>query len=272
MFQWTRRTRSCSEVGPLVLANERFRPRCYKIVSRNVADNGLKESNIDRPGEFVFFDDFFSFDATATVGAYSLTKDGDGSAAAIDSHAGAIAIINNGTTPANNDENYVRSQTAFVLPTAVRKVTFECRLLLTEQNVDDANIICGLSNGTGADALLDDGGGPAASYDGFVFFKVDGGTVWQFEGSNATTQDTNTNVGAHTSGSITTLRFTVEPKEGDSLTAVATPSVNGVGAGSVEVLYSGLANMNILLGVKAGAPTQAETLTVDYVRVTCDRV
>ena len=36
----------------------------------------------------------------------------------------------------------------------------------------------GLCSAAGANALLDNGGGPAANYSGAVFYKVDGGTTF----------------------------------------------------------------------------------------------
>ena len=216
-------------------------------------------------GQIIFKDDFFRYDNTATVGGYAEVSDG-GTIANIDGNGGILSIACGGTA---ENESYVSSLTEVFKFQTDKNGFFEARVKLTEANTDEANIIVGLSDTVGADSLLDADAGPMASYDGAVFFKVGGGgVVWQFESSNAGTQDTEVSVGAFTDAAWHTLGFRYEFKDG--VTATITPYVNGVAGTPVTLTISGLEEMHLLMGVKAGS-SNAETLLVDYIYYTQDR-
>lgn len=91
----------------------------------------------------------------------------------------------------DNHEAYLSKAECWDLASG-NELYFEARVRLTEANTDDANIIVGLTDQGGANTLVDNGAGPPASYDGAVFFKVDGTMDWQTETSLTTTQETNT--------------------------------------------------------------------------------
>jgi len=149
----------------------------------------------------------------------------------------------------------------------------------TEANTDDANVICGFKDAVAANSLLDDGGGPAASYSGAVFFKVDGGTTWNVETSVGSTQLTKTltadvsldNV-AHSSSSTSyqILRVEIHPF---TSTQVRVEFYIGVLASAGDwnmkhvatnyVTFSGATEMQAFCGIKNGAGN-AETLRIDY--------
>lgn len=207
-----------------------------------------------------FYDDFFSFDPTATIGQYVIVEDGTPTQAVIDAAGGVLSMACGAN---DNDEAYVASVTENWLFAASKPLWFEARVALTEAATDDANIIVGLSDTVGANSLLDNGAGPMASYDGAVFFKVDGGTVWQFETSKAGTQVTNTSVGAFVTNTFYRVGFVFDPADGT--TGIITPYLNGVAGTAHNITLSGLGEMQILLGVKAGG-ANAETLRVDYVK------
>lgn len=209
---------------------------------------------------FTYLDDFFAYDDTATVGGYAEVSDA-GTIVTTDAVGGVLSVPTGGT---DNNETYVSTIHEIVKVADDKPIWFEARVKLTEANTDDANIIVGLSDTVGANTLLDNGGGPAASYDGAVFFKVDGGTVWGFETSNAGTQATTASAGAFTSGAWTRLGFHVDPNDGT--TALVTPYIDGVAGTALNLTISGLEEMHIVVGAKAGG-ANAETLLVDYVKV-----
>ncbi len=211
-----------------------------------------------------YWEDFFAYDNTATVGDYVEVSD-SGTIVTTDAAGGVLSLPTGGTA---QNESYVSSMHELFKFDTDAMLWFEARVKLTEANTDDANIIVGLSDTVAADSLLDAGAGPMASYDGAVFFKVFDGTVWQFESSNAAGQDTEISVGAFTDGAWTTLGFLYDYKDG--VTASITPFVNGVAGTAVDLTIAGLAEMHILLGAKAGAGN-AETLLVDYVHVVTER-
>jgi hypothetical protein len=207
-------------------------------------------------------DDFTMFDATATVGRYAVVKDGAVSTPSMLDAAGGVVSI--ATDVNDNDEIYVSSIAENWLFAASKPLWFEARVALTEANTDDANLIVGLSDAVGANTLLDNGGGPPASYDGAVWYKVDGSLLWRFETSNAGTQVTNANVGAFVNNTWYRVGMLFNPNDGT--TGIITPYLNGVKGTAHNITLAGLEEMHLVLGAKAGG-ANAETLRVDYAKV-----
>ena len=216
----------------------------------------------DRKNIMEFFDDFWTFNDDDNW--VDTVSDG-GTVDSTDANGGVLSIATGAT---DNNESYVSSEHEILTFQTNKRLTLEARVKLTEANTDDANIIIGLSDTVAANSLVDDGAGPMASYDGAIFFKVDGGTVWQAETSNAGTQDTDTSAGAFTSGSWHTLQIVYDYNDG--VTAEVKFYVDGTLGATLDLTISGLAEMHVLLGAKAGAGN-AETLLVDYIQVKQDR-
>ena len=222
---------------------------------------GPQVNGLDPALYHAYFDDFNMFDPTATVGRYAIVEDGTPVQAQIDAAGGVLSIA---TDVNDNDEAYVSSLAENWLFVTSKSLWFEARVALTEANTDDANIIVGLADTVGANSLLDNGAGPMASYDGAVWFKVDGGTVWQFESSNAGTQVTTASAGAFVTDTWYRVGFLFNPNDGT--TGIVTPFLNSVRGTAQNITLAGLEEMHILLGAKAGGGN-AETLRVDYVKV-----
>lgn len=210
---------------------------------------------------FTFFDDFFAYDDTATVGNYAVVTDVGGSETISDAAGGVLAILTDGD---DEDETYVSSISEMAIFVADKPIWFQARVKLAEASTDASNIIVGLSDTVGADTLLDAAGGPAASYDGAVWFKVDGGTVWQFESSNAGTQVTTASAGAFVTDTWYEVGFIYDPSTAGT-TGIITPYLDGVAGTAQNITNAGLQEMHIVLGAKAGS-ANAETLQVDYVK------
>jgi len=209
-----------------------------------------------------FFEDFFTFNDDDN---WVDTVSDAGTVDSIDASGGVLSIATGAT---DNNESYVSSEHETFLFQTDKKLILEARVKLTEANTDDANIIVGLSDTVAADSLIDDGAGPMASYDGAVFFKVDGGTVWQAETSNATTQKTDTDAGAFSDDTWTILQIIYDYNDG--VTANVTFYVDGTLGATLTLTIAGLQEMHLLLGAKAG-DANAETLLVDYVHVIQER-
>lgn len=220
------------------------------------------------PGShFDFFDDFFHFagpadfnDAVVQGDLYNVQ--GDAATAAVGTGHGGVLSVDTVTGTDNND-GYIHTLDQIVAFSTGKKAVIEARVRLTEAATDDANIIFGVTNTVGANFLLDAAGGPAASYDGAVFFKVDGGTVWQAESSDAGAQVTDSDVGAFTSATWAKLRIAWD------------------GAGYVRFYLDGklkakqaftatAVDMYLIAGVKEGGSNN-ETLEIDYLRVSAER-
>lgn len=209
----------------------------------------------------IYYDNFTEFDQTATVGNWVQVTDAAGTTGLNTSILGGALNIN--ATNTDNNETYELSASKAFKFAASKPLWFEAKIQLTEANTDDANFIIGLSSTGSANTLVDDGGGPPSNYSGAVFFKVDGGTVFQFETSNATTQNTTTNAGAFVSATAYRVGFRFDPNDGT--TGKVTPYIDGVAGTTLDITLASAAAMGIVMGVKAGG-ANAETLTVHHVR------
>lgn len=212
----------------------------------------VAEALADPAGFHLFRDDFYGYDASND---YTLVADTDGSAALIDIAGGAVEIISDGD---DNDEAYLSSKAESFKFAASKPLWFEARVIGSADN-----LIVGLSDTVGANTLQDTEVGPAASFDGAVFF-VDAGAVWKFETSNAGTQTTNANVGAYAADTAYRVGFHFDPADGT--TGKVTPYLNGVAGTAQNITLAGLEEMHILFGVKS-AGTAEGSLIVDYVQV-----
>jgi hypothetical protein len=180
---------------------------------------------------------------------------------------------------ADNDEAYVESANEVFKFAADKPLLFESRVQFTEANTDDANVLVGLMDAVGANSLQDNGAGPPASYSGAVFFKVDGGTVWQTETSNSTTQTTNELTAANvnnlakravTAGGAAYQTLRIECMPYSATNAYVSFFVDGVLCAQHDYIFTSATEMQIVFGVKNGGANN-ETLNVDYVSCTQSR-
>jgi hypothetical protein len=212
------------------------------------------------------FDDFHEY---VTAHRWT-TVAAAGSVAASDAHGGVLVLA---TTALDNDAVVAHTTNELILPVNGKKIFFQARIKFTEINTDDANVFVGLSDTIDATILSDDGAGPPASYDGIGFHKVDGGTTWVVECSNAATQTTKATAETaptRQSGSWQHLAFSLDFNAAGTA-ALVDFFVDGVCvAHEVSLALSGLAEMHVAVAVQAGAGA-IETLYVDYVDVVFDR-
>lgn len=203
----------------------------------------------------ILFDDFLEFTEAAI---WTTTEDASktGTDALMDVVGGVYTNFCDGD---DNDESYCISTAETFLIATGKKMWFQARLRVDEAATDDANVIVGLMDVAGADALLDNAGGPAASYDGAVFCKVDGGTKWQFETSNAGTQETTAEVAAYADDTFIELGFYY-----DGVTSI-TPYVDGTAGTAHTIAVAGLEEMHVLFGIKAGSAVE-EAIEIDYIK------
>jgi hypothetical protein len=205
--------------------------------------------------EFGLIDDFLEISTW-----WNAVNDGTTGTNTLDATHGGTYTIK--TAAADNDYHFIVGDAKYFTLTAGKSLTFETRLRLTEAATNAANIIAGFSSDIAATALGDNGAGPPASYSGVVFFKVDGGTVWQAESSVGSVQTTTTSAAAFTSGGLTDLKIVVDP--GDATTSFVTFFVNGARVAQHRMAIASQAAMAPIVGVKAGSAS-AENLIVDFV-------
>lgn len=184
-----------------------------------------------------------------------------GAAAVIDGAGGILEIKPSDATVADNDEAYVHSTAECFLFADGKSLIAEAEVKFTEADTNKANILMGLMDGIAADALLDDGAGPKASYSGAVFFKVDGETVWRCEVSDSGTQSTQAT--AVTAGAaFQVLRIEFVPTGASK--AEVRFFINGTLVyKKTDYDYSNATEMAVVFGVKNGADAKHEKLYVD---------
>lgn len=213
-----------------------------------------------------FFDDFFFF--TDTDDLWTVTSD----AGAIDTTDAAGGILSAATTGVDNNETYVHTTHEIALIAAGKPLRVESRLTWTEANTDDANVIFGVCEAAGADALVDNGAGPAADYSGAVFYKIDGETTWRVEYSDGTTKKQATldadgalDGVAHTCGAGTYQTLAIEIRPITATKCDVLFWIDGVNVAAFkDQTYASAAAAEVIAGIKAGG-ANAETLLVDYI-------
>jgi len=223
----------------------------------------------------IFFDDFFWYDPTATVGKWAVVEDA-GATTGDKPIDGVGGWVNIGPDGDEHDEIYVSSANECFKVEAGKRLYFEAKVKPVEADTNEMCWCVGLSDTVAANTITD-AGAMAASFDGIVFFKGSGGLTFDFIASNGSNQDTASEVGTETSGTAVRLGFLVEPGldadgEADSTKARVTPYVDGVAGEAVEVALSGMGEMHVLFGVKKdGTGGNEEALQVDYVMVVQER-
>jgi len=226
----------------------------------------LPQGAKDARGQYGFFEDFLEF---VTGDLFTDTSADSGSGVANVDAAGGQVTLTTGTT--DNDECYLLTTKELFLFAANKPLIAECRLKFTEANTDDANVAFGLMNAVGANSVLDNGGGPAASYSGAVFFKVDGETHWNAESSLAGTQTTTALTALNSldgqlktagGGVWQTLRIEVIPISSTEATVYF--YIDGVLVITQSLTYTSATEMQVFVGVKAGG-ANAEVVYVDSI-------
>lgn len=195
----------------------------------------------------------------------------DGTVAALDVRGGGVSCA---TAGVDNDPAGLRCDGEIYLPAEDKPCTLRQRVQFSEANTDDANVFVGMSDQALTAILQNNGAGPAVSYDGFGFFKVDGGSAnWSIEASNAGTQTTVELTAANSldgeahvaaSSAYQELRIDVIPKTSASADVIF--YIDGVAVYKLtDYTITGLEEMAPMVCIKAG-DTNAETLNVTYFR------
>lgn len=220
-------------------------------------------NTFDRRVQAEIWDDF-----THVHDQWALVNDGGTGTNTLDAtNGGTYSIV---TAGADNDYHYLVADAKCVGLSAGKCAHLSARIKLTEANTDDANIVFGLSSDFAATLITNDGAGPPANYSGALFFKVDGGTVWQAESSVGTAQTTATSVGAFSSGTWTELDIFIGATSSSDTQFDVKFMINGVLVASQKVAVASFAAAGPVLAVKAGG-ANAETLIVDYILCRWDR-
>jgi len=212
----------------------------------------------------VLFEDFWS-------GAPDeWTAVGDTTAAADESGG----VLSNASSNVDNNEATLTLDSKVAVIAASKPIQFAARIQYAEANTDDANVYVGLTAEAVGTILGDNGAGPPADYEGCGFYKVDGGTVWNAEVSNGTTQETQAldangslNKIAQTAGGsdYVLLEITILPKTSTLMDVIF--QIDGITVHKVtDFTYTSIGNFAPVVVIKAG-DTNVETVKVDFIGV-----
>ncbi|KKN71416.1 hypothetical protein LCGC14_0421380 [marine sediment metagenome] len=202
----------------------------------------------------VLLDDFFTFDTTKWARTVYPAGAPGGTVGIADAVEG---IYNTYCDGDDNDEAYVVSEGQSWLMATGKPLWFEAKFTFTN-SATTAGVFCVGITDTEENMMLDDEGGPAASYDGFVFYKESGDANLNFETSLAGAQVENATLNAFTSG--TTYRLGIYY---DGVTTI-TPYVDDV-AKTAHTMATNTSEGSIIFGTKSNGAE--EFIAMNYIKV-----
>ena len=202
-----------------------------------------------------------------TASGFTFTA-ASGTIAALAEAGGGMSLL---TQAADNAIASWTTQAACLVLAAEKPIHYATLIRTAEVGANVSNLLFGLHSGAVASALGNDGAGPPASYSGFSFFKVDGGTHWNIEASVAGAQTTvqltadNSFTGAAVLSLQTVdqfLEIDVYPKT--AVLCDVTFKINGILVYKLtDFVYTSIAAMAAVGAVKAGS-ADAETLKTRF--------
>ena len=216
------------------------------------------------------FTEVLSSNKWATTAPYS------GSAAVGDGPDGVLTILPSDASVGNNEDAYVACAKQVFLVTGGagtgKPLYARAQMLFLEAGINNAcNVIFGFMSGVGANALIDNGGGPAVATTLAVIYKIDGGTTWRVQSRNGTEfTDTITTLTASDANyhlfevlihDYTPTRCQITYKvDGQFLkdSVFNKPIVH-------QLLVAASANMSVFAGLKNGEVSTVEQLLVDRI-------
>jgi hypothetical protein len=221
---------------------------------------------------YSIFDDFM-YPATTAIsdtGTWTTMDDGGTGTNVFQDAAGGIHNLV--TAASDNDYHGLKSLHQPFKFAAGKKLWLEARFKLAEATTNESSWWFGLSDTLTTGGMQANTSGPLASYDGALIYKIEASMSIDFETSNAGTQATGTGLATFITDTWTRVGFYFD---GAATTSTITPytEVTGVAgtaltAGTPQnITLSGLEEMNLIWGVKAGPTAAAETLQVDYIKV-----
>lgn len=221
------------------------------------------------PAYTVFFDDFINPASSTASDYHAYTSNSDGATGTNAFQDAACGIYNVVTAAADNDYQAMSSVAENWLFASGKPLWFEARFKIAEGTTNESTWWFGLTDTLTTGGMQADAAGPLASYDGALIYKTpETALTVNFETSNAGTQNTlsafatsisNTwhRAGFYFDGTATTSTITPYFHNGTSWT---------VGAAQ-NITLSGLEEMHLVWGVKAGPSGAAETLQTDYIKI-----
>ena len=214
-----------------------------------------------------FSDDFNGPALDDASGKWLETTGAGGTNAMQDTAGGVCGLV---TAATDNDYMAIVSIGESFLFLAGKKLWFEVRFKLSEATVNESAWWFGLTNTLTTGGIQANALGPLGTYDGALISKIEGTMAIDFETSNDTGQATAAgDGGTFVSNTWTTVGFYFD---GTATTSTIRPYYNVAGGTTLapgvakNITLSGLEEMHLIAGVKAGPTNGAETLQIDYIK------
>ena len=244
--------------------------------------NPLWQGAPGRGSPYEFYEVFedFMYPASATASdltAWTVNSDGGtGTNAFQDAVGGVFNLV---TAAADNDYQALSLQHEAFKFAAGKRLWLEARVKLAEGTTNESTWWVGLTDTLTTGGMQANAAGPLASYDGALIYKTpETALTLNFESSNAGTQVTSSAEATSVTNTWTRVGFFFDGGNSSSATtATLTPfyAVNDsntfVKGASQTITLSGLEEMHLVIGVKAGPTAAAETLQIDYIKCVAER-
>lgn len=221
---------------------------------------------------FTVFDDFnYVLNATtSSTLTWGSVDDGvTGTNAFQDAAGGVYNVV---TAAADNDYHAMVTQHETFKITAGKKLWVEARVKVAEATTNESTWWVGVTDTTTTGGMQANTAGPLASYDGALFWKTpETALTLNFETSNAGTQNTLSAAWTTVSDTWTKVAFMWDGIDKVWPYAAVNGSETWVPGTPQSLSATGMEEMHVVFGVKAGPTAAAETLQIDYILVAQER-
>jgi hypothetical protein len=218
------------------------------------------------------YDDFmYGLNATtsSTITWGSVDDGGTGTNAFQDARGGIYNVV---TAAADNDHHAMVSQQENFKFIAGKKLWLEARVKVAEATTNESTWWVGLTDTTTTGGMQANAAGPLASYDGALFWKTpETAMTLNFETSNAGTQNTLSTFATSVTDTWTKVAFYFDGVDKVYPYAAVNDSDEWVSYTGQSLTVTGLEEMHVVFGIKAGPTAGAETLQIDYIFVAQER-
>lgn len=200
-----------------------------------------------------------------------------GTAAVGDAVNGVMVLTPSDGTVADNDETYLATANELFKFGTNRSIYGKFKFQFSEVAATIANVAVGFQNAVGANTIVDDGAGLKVSGSCLGIYKVDGGAVWKCVSSCNGTSTVSTSVAAATAATDYVAEIICQDWDGTSMQVLF--KINGEYLKDSNnlvirhtVAIASATEMQAFAGIKLGAATNNDTLSLDYAYAAQTRV
>jgi hypothetical protein len=221
---------------------------------------------------FKIFDDFLNPASATASDVQAWTSNDDGATGTNAFQDAAGGVYNVVTAAADNDYHAMSSVAENFKFTTGKKAWFAARVKVAEATTNESAWWVGVTDTLTTGGFQANTGGPLASYDGALFWKTpETALTINFETSNAGTQNTLSAFATSVSNTWTTVAFYWDGAGKVYPFAAVNDSNTLVAYTAQDLTATGLEEMHVVYGVKAGPTAGAETLQIDYILMAQER-